>query len=192
MRIILVTVSLALLVIVSAVPVSNLKDELKDAAKQTFIRIDQWAIRRIFSMAKTILDNNMMEPPDMEKTQHFVDHWESRNNSLAQNDMQIVSFEMDFMEIMSKYPEDSPVANVGLANVSEMKKFAGDRLAEFQSSATEMIRVAKKAGYTDDSLDEVYDKFAENNDILFKSMFFVKLLSYLNAFDKSVLDQIIN
>ncbi|XP_034471682.1 uncharacterized protein LOC117779557 [Drosophila innubila] len=186
MRIILVTVSLALLVIVSAVPVSNLKDELKDAAEQTFIRINQEAIRQIFSVAKTILDNNMIEPPDMEKMQHFVDHWQTRNESFAQNAKQVFTFEMDFVEILSKYLDDSPVANVWFANVSEMKKFAGDRFAEFQSRATEMIRVAKEAGYTDDSLDEVYDKFAQNNYILFKKIFFVDLLIYLNVFDRNL------
>ncbi|XP_034473782.1 uncharacterized protein LOC117781151 [Drosophila innubila] len=123
MRIILVTVSLALLVIVSAVPVSNFKDELKDAAEQTFF------------------------------------------------------------EINSKYREYIPTGKFIIPKLTEMNEFAEDRLAEFQSRATEMIRVAKEAGYTDDFLDELYDKFAEDNLITSKSMHFVSLLNYLNGVD---------
>ncbi|XP_034475498.1 uncharacterized protein LOC117782584 [Drosophila innubila] len=183
MRIILVTVSLALLVIVSAVPVSNFKDELKDAAEQTFMRMGQEAVRRTFPMAKTILDNNLIEPPDMEKMQHFVDHWENRNESLAQNAKQVFTFERDFVEILSKYREDSPVAKVFIPKLMEVNEFAEDRLAEFQSRATGMIRVAKEAGYTDDFLDELYDKFAKDNHINSKIMHFVSLLNYLNVID---------
>jgi len=90
-------------IIVSAVPIRNIKDELKNVAAQSLIRMNQEAIKRFFSMA-----NNM----DMEKIQLFVDYWVSRSESLAQDNKPFLKIIVDFKTILSKYPQDSLVKNL--------------------------------------------------------------------------------
>jgi len=173
MRFILVlALSLTLLILVEAAPNKNLRRDLRRIAEHTDYLLEQDYVRFALAAAKLFVDNKS-DPSVFHNWQHFIDLWDSQNErySMISNTKQLINH---FMQITPPAQLDENIRNAYMELNNTDKKRSANRIAEFETKANEMIRMAKKAGYSDDSLDKEYSRFALDKDEEFSNF-----LSYL-------------
>lgn len=174
-----VALSLSLLILVNTAPTgsSKLRNDLREIAEQTDLLLRQDYAQFIINIAHLVVDTKVAEQAELEDCQHLIDRWGSRNASWLQDTAQYREFVDQFVSLYHKDRVDYYTHGVHADLRIKLIKLTADRLAEFETRATEMICVAKEAGYTDDSLDAKYQHFARSKQ--FKR--FAILLCYLQG-----------
>jgi len=144
--------SLPLLILVSAAPTGNLKDELRPLVEETHLRILQKEVNNGFALAKSIVNNRVADQEIITFWQNYIKNWEFRNESLLQNVTQCNEFHNQTAHLNIKIHTYNKYTNGDFFILNKnFTDFTKDRLAVFETKATEIIRVAKEAGYANQS-----------------------------------------
>ncbi|XP_034473992.1 uncharacterized protein LOC117781354 [Drosophila innubila] len=187
MRFIIVQVSLSFLILVSAYSNGSLKDDLRQAAENTAFVIKVHEADLTFGTAKSIVDSRVADHVEIEKFQNLIKQWIPANESFVMNATQLDAFKTNFYNFLPKVSKEELVSRLDQytkgAN-SEMQSLVKELVAtqydQFNIRATGLIRVAKEAGYIDNNIDMLFDKFVQA-DKYHKAHDFNNLLIYVNV-----------
>ncbi|XP_060647255.1 uncharacterized protein LOC132785264 [Drosophila nasuta] len=176
------TVILALLSIGNAALGNNLENNLKEAAIETKILINKGDVQVYLEIAEAIVSNKIAPKEEIENWRGYASELKSWNVTIEED------YLLPLRRIVSHIPLTQLRSKLDAYLDGELSKFDSDMIkrndeqyTSFKIRATDIINDAKKAGYTNEILNNKFNDFRySKNDNQLESNFNV-LLSYLNG-----------
>lgn len=149
-----------------SVCISGAAPTRREKLRENFIKLENqtaFLIRR--DSFEIIADSGRIDPDEVSTLQGFIDRWGSRNRNWMKDEVLFGEFEKEYHDLTSKISFDEMAKRLDPQLMDRISRFQGriqhltNRLAQFEASATEMIRVAKEAGYVDDLLENTIVNF---------------------------------
>ncbi|XP_051858199.1 uncharacterized protein LOC127565108 [Drosophila albomicans] len=176
------SVILALLSIGSVALANNLENNLKEAAIEAKILLNKVHIQFFLEIAEAVESNKIAPEEDIEKWHGYASELRSWN----------VTTEEDYLIPLRRIVSHIPVPqlssrintylNGGYSRFeSDMLKRSDQQYTSFKIRASDIINDAKKAGYTNEILNNKFNDFRSSKNHYQQEYNFNILLSYLNG-----------
>jgi len=139
-----------------------------------------------FGIAKSIVNSMVADHLEIEKFQNLIKQWTPANESFVMNATELDAFKNNFYNLLPKVSKEELVSRLdqytkgAYSNMQSLvKELVATQYDQFNIRATKLILFAKEAGYIDNNIDMLFDKFVQA-DKYYKAHDFNNLLSYLN------------
>jgi len=137
------------------------------------------------TVAQMIVDNRIADQSEIKNFQNFIDQWSSRKVNLLQNATQLNEYQKQYYNLLPKFPKKQIESRLdeytkGAFSVLQTKVYEleEDQYKSFKTKGTELIRVAKEAGITDNNIETLFNDFVQSGEFNIENNF-IYLLSNL-------------